>query len=49
MPTTWRAFSGEGYSALTMQPLGALTLIGASEPWLFGCSGLRQLRTANVE
>ncbi len=32
MPTTWRAFSGEGYSALTIDPLGAVTLIGASEP-----------------
>jgi hypothetical protein len=48
MPTTWRAFTGAGYLQLTMQPSGAVILIGARLPKLFGSSGLRQERIANV-
>ena len=48
MPTTWRAVPGWGRTALTIDPTGASTLIGARLPWLFGMSGLSTLRTANV-
>src|SRR5688572_17770405 len=49
MPTTWRAATGAGYSQFTMLRRGAVTLIGARLPALFGRSGVRQERTANVE
>ena len=48
MPTTWRAVHGCGETALTIEPTGASTRIGARLPWLFGSSGLSTDRTANV-
>ena len=48
MPTTCRALTGTGYSALTMQSAGSLILIGARLPALLGRSGLSTLRTAKV-
>ena len=40
--------SGWGVTALTIEPSGATTLIGARLPWLLGMSGLRTERTVNV-
>src|SRR3954454_15868929 len=48
IPTTCRAVQGCGDTALTMDPNGASTLIGARLPWLFGNSGFNTERTANV-
>ena len=48
IPTTWRAVPGWGDTALTIEPSGASTLIGARLPWLLGMSGLSTLRTVNV-
>ena len=38
-PTVWRAATGHGRFTFSTQPSGALTVIGASEPALFGTSG----------
>src|SRR6201987_4083948 len=38
-PTVWRAATGHGPLTLSTQPSGALTVIGSSEPALFGTSG----------
>ncbi len=48
MPTTWRAVQGWGDTALTIDPSGASSLIGARLPKLFGSSGLSTERTVNV-
>src|SRR5258706_15441959 len=48
MPTTCRALTGTGYSALTIQLLGSLILIGARLPALLARSGFRILRTAKL-
>jgi hypothetical protein len=48
MPTTCRAVHGAGLTAFTMEPSGASTLIGASEPALFGTSGFSTDRSVKV-
>ena len=40
-----RAQTGAGRLTLRMQPSGAVTVIGASEPWLFGTSDAMAART----
>ncbi len=47
-PTVWRAATGHGRFTLSTQPSGALTLIGASEPALFGTSGATRHLTPNA-
>ena len=44
----WRMATGAGNGALTMQPSGALTTKGASEPALFGMSGPTRHRIPNT-
>ena len=48
IPTTCLALTGTGYFALTIQLPGALTVMGARLPALFGRSGLTTLLTAKV-
>src|SRR5215471_8357845 len=47
-PTVWRAATGHGRFTLSTQPSGALTLIGAREPALFGTSGATRHLTPNA-
>ena len=47
-PMVWRMATGAGNGALTMQPSGALTTKGASEPALFGMSGPTTQRIPNT-
>ncbi len=48
-PIMWRIATGAGSWALTMQPAGATTRIGSSEPALFGISGPTMQRMPNTE
>ena len=43
-PMMWRCATGTGRAALTMQPSGARTSNGASEPALLGTSGAKMQR-----
>ena len=47
-PTVWRAATGHGRLTLSTQPSGALTVIGSSEPALFGTSGATRHLTPNA-
>src|ERR1700682_2826343 len=47
-PTVWRAATGQGRFTLSTQPSGALTVIGASDPALFGTSGATRHLTPNA-
>src|SRR5262249_27340058 len=47
-PTVWRDATGHGRFTLSTQPSGAPTLIGASEPALFGTSGATRHLTPNA-
>ena len=44
----WRALTGRGFSTLRIEPSGALTSTGASEPALLGISGATAARTPNA-
>src|SRR5580692_622010 len=47
-PTVCRAATGHGLLTLSRQPSGALTVIGSSEPALFGTSGATRHLTPNA-
>src|SRR3954452_21017883 len=47
-PITWRMATAQGRGAFKIEPSGALTVIGASEPALFGMPGATRHFTPNA-
>ena len=47
-PTVWRAATARGRFTFSKQPSGAVAVIGAKEPALFGTSGATRHLTPNA-